>query len=132
LTLRLKCSSFVLRSQDPEDEDGQLHTLGLLEQLHGKSSALWHAASDFHFRVDDMMRQLADPNLHEIHNMCYRIDLWDKHAVHGRWLLAATGNVFVARAAFGEAVKHWPNQRLTLRNGMQLLDENPWPVGKRR
>ena len=78
------------------------------------------------------MRHLADPNLHDIRNMCYRIELWDKHAVRGRWLLAASGNVFVARAAFDEAAKQWPNQRLTLRNGMHLLDEHPRPLGKRR
>jgi hypothetical protein len=46
--------------------------------------------------------------------------------------VAASGNLFVARAAFDEVAKQWPNQRLTLRNGMQLLDENPWPLGKRR
>jgi hypothetical protein len=119
-------------SQDPEDEDGELHTLGLLEQLRGQSSALWRAASEFHSRVDNTMRQLAGPNLHDIRNMSYRIDLWDGHAVRGRWLLAASGNLFVARAAFDEAAKQWPNQRLTLRNGMQVLDENPWPLGKRR
>jgi hypothetical protein len=117
-------------SQDPDDEDGQLHTLGLLEQLRAESSALWRAASDFHFRVDAMMRQLENPNLHDIQNMSYRIDLWDRHAVHGRWLLAASGNVFVARAAFDEAVKHWPNQRLTLRNGMQLLGDHPKTDGR--
>jgi hypothetical protein len=111
--------------KDDPEEDGQLHTLGLLEQLRAESGKLWRAASDFHFRVDDMMRQLENPNLHDIQNMSYRVDLWDRHAVHGRWLVAAAGNVFVARAAFEEAVKHWPAQRLTLRNGMQLLREHP-------
>jgi hypothetical protein len=57
------------------DEDGELHTLGLLEQLRAESSALWRAASDFHFRVDAMMRQLENPNLHDIQNMSYWIDL---------------------------------------------------------
>jgi hypothetical protein len=112
-------------SQGPENDDGQLHTLGLLEQLRAESGYLWRAASDFHFRVDAMMRRLENPNLHDIQNMSYRIDLWDRHAVHGRWLVAASGNVFIARAAFDEAVKHWPGQRLTLRNGMQLLCEHP-------
>jgi hypothetical protein len=119
-------------SQEPEDEDGQLHTLGLLEQLRAESGALWRAVSDFHFRVDAMMRQLENPNLHDIQNMSYRIDLWDRHAVHGRWLVAASGSVFVAGAAFDEAVKHWPAQRLTLRNGMQVLREHPQRLGKPR
>ena len=111
-------------ADDPSDQDGQLHTLGLLEELRSESGHLWRAASEFHFRVDAMMRQLGNPNLHDIQNMGYRIDLWDRHATHGRWLVAASGNLFVAQAAFDEAVKHWPDQRLTLRNGMQLLREH--------
>jgi hypothetical protein len=114
-------------TSDPADDDGHLHTLGLLEQLRTESRYLWRAASEFHFRVDAMMRQLENPNLHDITNMSYRIDLWDRHAVHGRWLVAASGNVFVARAAFEEAVRHWPSERLTLRNGMQILNEHPKP-----
>lgn len=117
-------------SQDPEDEDGQLHTLGLLEQLRAESSALWRAASDFHFRVDAMMRQLENPNLHDIQNMSYRIDLWDRHAVHSRWLIAASGNVYVAHAAYDEAVKNWPREKLTLRNGMLLMREHPKTDGR--
>jgi hypothetical protein len=98
---------------DEREDDGQLHT---------------RAASDFHFRVDAMMRQLENPNLHDIQNMSYGIDLWDGHG----WLVAASGNVFVARAAFEEATKQWPAERLTLRNGMQLLNEHPQPLGKPR
>jgi hypothetical protein len=92
--------------------------------MNDKSFAAFRTASTSVF-LTPMMRQLENPNLHDIQNMSYRINLWDRHAVHGRWLLAASGNVFVARAAFEEAVKHWPGQRLTLRNGMQLLSEHP-------
>jgi hypothetical protein len=93
--------------------------------LRAESGALWRTASDFHFRVDAMMRQLENPDLHDIQNMSYRIDLWDYHASHSRGLVAASGNVFVAQPAYDEAVRNWPGEKLTLRNGMLLMRENP-------
>jgi hypothetical protein len=46
------------------DEGGQLHTLTVLEQLREASKALWGASSTAYFRVDELLRQLANPNLH--------------------------------------------------------------------
>ena len=76
------------------------------------------------------MRQLENPNLHDIQNMNYRIDLWDPHAANSRWLVAASGNVYVAQAAYDEALKHWPGEKLTLRNGMLLMSEDPRTDGR--
>ena len=43
--------------------DGQLHTLSVLEQLREASKGLWGASSQAYFRVDELLRQLANPNL---------------------------------------------------------------------
>ena len=51
-------------SQAPED--GQLHTLGLLEELREECKSLWGTSSEFYFRIDELLRELADPNLHDI------------------------------------------------------------------
>jgi hypothetical protein len=59
--------------------------------------------------------------------MSFRVELWDRHALHIRWVIAAAGSVFLARAAFDEAVKQWPDQKLTLRQGMLLISEHPDP-----
>jgi hypothetical protein len=48
------------------EEDGQLHTLGLLEQLRDQCKALWGTSSELYFRVDKLLSQLANPNLHDI------------------------------------------------------------------
>jgi hypothetical protein len=58
-------SQFVLMA-DPPENDGQLHTLGLLEELRSECKALWGASSDAYFRVDGLLRKLANPNLHDI------------------------------------------------------------------
>ena len=46
--------------------EGQLYTLGLLEQLRAECKSLWGASSEAYFRVDEMLRELANPNLHDI------------------------------------------------------------------
>ena len=53
-------------TRDPTDGEGQLHTLGLLEQLRCECKGLWGSSSDAYFRVDRLLRQLADPSLHDI------------------------------------------------------------------
>jgi hypothetical protein len=112
-------------SQDPEDEDGQLHTLGLLERLRSETNLFQGAYAGLYQRVDKLLRELENPNLHDIANMNFRVELWDRYALHIRWVVAASGSVFLARAAFEEAVKQWPDQKLTLRNGIMLMREHP-------
>src|SRR5580704_7373453 len=114
-------------SQDPDNEDGQLHTLGLLERLRSETNLVRGAYDGLYGRVDKLLRELENPNLHDIAKLSFRVELWDQYALHIRWVVAASGSVFVARAAFDEAVKHWPNQKLTLRQGILLIREHPDP-----
>ena len=111
--------------QDPEDEGGQLHTLGLLEQLRAHCKDNWGRSTELYFRVDELLRQLENPNLHDIANMNFRIELWERHAEHIRWTVAASGSIVLARVAFDAAVKEWPHERFTLRNGIMLMREHP-------
>jgi hypothetical protein len=110
-------------SADPDD--GQLHTLGLLEQLRAESGELWGTSSKLYFRVDALLRELANPNLHDIANMSYRIELWDRHAQHIRWTIAAIGHGTIAQATFEATVNEWPHERFTLRHGIRLIREHP-------
>jgi hypothetical protein len=114
-------------TDDPSDEDGQLHTLGLLERLRSETNLVQGAYAGLYQRVDKLLREIENPNLHDIANMSFRVELWDQYALHIRWVVAAAGSVFLARAAFDEAVKQWPDQKLTLRNGMLLMREHPDP-----
>jgi hypothetical protein len=112
-------------SQGPDSEGGQLHTLGLLEQLRAQSGQLWGRSSDLYFRVDELLRQLVNPNLHDIANMSYRVELWERDADHIRWTVAASGSIVLAHAAFDAAIKEWPHERFTLRQGIMLMREYP-------
>jgi len=110
-------------ANDPND--GQLPTLGLLEQLRAESGKLWGASSDTHFRVDKLLRQLANPNLHDIKgNLPFRGELWDRHSETIRWVVSASANVTLAHAALESAIANYPGQRFALRNGIMLIREH--------
>ena len=90
------------------DEGGQLHTLTVLEQLREASKALWGASSTAYFRVDELLRQLANPNLHDIpRNLPFRVEMWDCNDQHIRWVIAASASVVVGHAALDAAIANY-------------------------
>ncbi len=112
---------------DPNDMEGGLYTLGLLEKLRAECKELWGATSASYFRVDELLCELGNPNLHEIFPVSvFRVELWDRHARHIRWVLAATASVAIANAALDTAISEYPGQRLTPRKGsMVIRDHKP-------
>jgi hypothetical protein len=75
LTFAPNCSLYVLTNEN----EGQLHTLTVLEQLREASKSLWGTSSAAYFRVDEMLRQLANPNLHDIpRDLPFRVEMWIK------------------------------------------------------
>lgn len=112
-------------SQDPAHGEGQLYTLGLLEQLHAECSELWGQSSNLYHRVDGLLRQLANPNLHDIPtNLPFRVELWDRNNQHIRWVIAASSSVALGHAALDAAIAHYPDQRFTLRNGILVIRQH--------
>jgi hypothetical protein len=88
LTSRRNVRSLFL-SQERTEGDGQLHALGLLEEL--REECIWVTSSEFYFRIDELLRELANPNLHDIPaRLPFRVELWDRHAQHIRWVIAFT------------------------------------------
>ena len=75
-----------------EENEGRLHTLSVLEQLREASKSLWGASSEAYFRVDELLRQLANPNLHDIpRNLPFRVEMWDCNEQHVRWVIVCFG-----------------------------------------
>ena len=120
-------------SQDPAEGEGHLHTLGLLEQLREECGRLWGTSSDFYFRVDELLRKLANPNLHDIPtNLPFRVELWDRNNQHIRWVIASSSSVAIGHAALDAAIANYPDQRFTLRNGILVIREHAPELGKTR
>lgn len=112
-----------MRQED--EQDGQIHTLGLLERLRDDLFAFGQAETALYFRLDRLLRELANPNLHDVNlASAFRIELWDRYGKdHLRIVIAAASNVGIAQAAFEAAVLQYPNDHLTLRKGTMLLRE---------
>ena len=109
---------------DSSDMEGQLYTLGLLEELRAECKDLWGASSAAYFRVDELLRELRNPNLHEIFPVsAFQVELWDRSANELRWVIAACASVTIAHAALDMAIAEYPGQRLTLRKGAMVIRE---------
>ncbi len=107
------------------DEDGPLHTLGLIEELRAECCELWGTSSTLYHRVDALLRELANPNLHDIPTrLPFRVEMWDRNDQHVRWVLAASSSVAIGHAALDAAVANYPGQRFTLRNGILVIREH--------
>ena len=108
-----------------DEADGQLHTLSVLEQLREASKGLW-GASSAGTRVDELLRQLANPNLHDVpRNLPFRVEMWDRSDQHIRWVIAASASVAVGHAAMDAAIANYPEQRFTLTNGILVIRQHP-------
>jgi hypothetical protein len=76
--------------------------------------------------VDELLRQLANPNLHDIsRNLPFWVEMWDGSDQHVRWVIAASASVTVGHAAMDAAIANYPDQRFTLRNGIQVIRQHP-------
>jgi len=75
--------------------------------------------------IDALLRELANPNLHDIVSMQNRVELWTADGQHVRWAVAATANITIGYVAFEAAVRNWPHERFTLRQGALLIREHP-------
>jgi hypothetical protein len=72
--------------------------------------------------VDGLLRELANPNLHDIPtNLPFHVELWDRNNQHIRWVIAASSSVAIGHAALDAAIANYPDQRFTLRNGILVI-----------
>lgn len=82
-------------------------------------------------RCTALLRQLANPNLHDIPtNLPFRVELWDRHDQHIRWVVSASSSIALGHAAFDVAVANYPDQRFTLRQGIHVIRRHA-PAGER-
>jgi hypothetical protein len=71
-------------------------------------AAFGAGSSKLYFRVEELLRQLSNPNLHDIANMSFSVAQRARRADHIRWTAATPSSVCVGDAAFEQAVKDLP------------------------
>jgi hypothetical protein len=90
-----------------------------------KVSAYGAVRRSFIFRVDKLLREIANPNLHDIPTQLpFRVEMWDRHDQHIRWVIAASSSVAVGHAALDAAIAAYPGERFTLRNGIHVIRQH--------
>jgi hypothetical protein len=88
--------------------------------LRDECKSLWRGSSDAYFRVDKLLAQLANPNLHDIPgNLPFRVELWDKGEQRIRWVIAASSSIAIGQAAMDVAIANHPHEHLTLRKAFR-------------
>jgi hypothetical protein len=109
------------------EQDGQIYTLGLLERLREDLRRYGHENDGLYSRIDRALRELANPNLHEVElATAFRIELWDRYGKDNlRMTIAVTSSIVIAQAAFDVAVSEHSSERLTLPKGALVLREHP-------
>jgi hypothetical protein len=55
----------------------------------------------------------------------FKVERWNADDSHIEGVIAAADNVIVARAAFEAAVKAHPAARITLRDGIRVIEQHP-------
>ena len=106
---RSECSCSVLVTSGLTENEGERHTLGLLERLRAEFKDLWGTSSKLHFRHEVLPRELADPHLRDIPtDLPSRVEMWDRHDNHSRWVISASSSVAIAHAALDVAIANYP------------------------
>jgi hypothetical protein len=118
-------------SQAPED-DAEVHTLSLLEEMRAECAALRDHIAGSRERLDALCRQMASPNLHDMQvDLPFSIEMWDQGDQRRRWTIALCSTVSVAHGAFDVAVTIYPQHRWVLRNGMLVIRKHEAPPPRR-
>ena len=109
------------------EEDGGLYYAWPVGAALCRGKGLRGASSEACSLIEDLLRELANPNLHDIPtNLPFRVELWEPTNQHVRWVVAACSSVAVGHAALNSAIQKlsFPGQRFTLRNGIQVIREH--------
>jgi hypothetical protein len=59
----------------------------LLERLRTDCRSLWGTSTNLYFKIDELLRELSNPNLHDIPTQLpFRVEMWNESGQHIRWL----------------------------------------------
>jgi hypothetical protein len=104
------------------EDAGERYTLTLVEELRKECGSLQRELGDAYFRMG-ADRQLNNPNHDMPLQMPFRVEMLTGEGQHIRWVTACEHGLGRARRVRG-AVKNYPGERWTLRNGMLVIREH--------
>ena len=54
----------------------------------------------------------------------FRVEMWDRHDQHMRWVISASSSMLIGHAALDVAIANFPGERFTLRNRALVIREH--------
>jgi len=54
-------------------------------------------------------------------NLPFRVEMWNRHNQHIRWVMAASSSVAIGDAALDTTIATYPTERFTLRKGILVI-----------
>jgi hypothetical protein len=104
----LECSRSVLVTSGLTENEGERHTLGLVERLRAEFKDLWGTSSKLHFRREALLREPADPHLRDIPtDLPFRVESGIGTTIIS-WVISASSSVAIAHAALDVAIANYP------------------------
>jgi hypothetical protein len=118
------------------EDDGDAHTLGLLVDMRDLCTKIAEEHHHYAAQLHELLRQVKNPNVHGLDKeLTFRVEQLqlgepDQYAETLR-AMSLNSNMALARAAFGAAVKHYPNQRWILKWAAQIVERYDPPAMKK-
>jgi hypothetical protein len=108
-----------------DKDEGDFHTVGLLEDLRTHSHELHRTIYDLFARVDGILREIANPNVPSLDaQLPFTIEMWNSTGNRIRLVAAGCTNLTIARGAYEAAITGYPQHNWALRKRMMLLQEH--------
>ena len=106
------------------EDEGDAHTLGLLVDMRDLCIKIAEEHHHYASQLHDLLHQVQNPNVHGLDKeLTFRVEQRSA-GERGEMLRAISlnGSMHLARAAFGAAVKHYPNQHWILKWGSYIVE----------
>jgi hypothetical protein len=97
------------------------HLLRLAEGMEARKAKGFRVSPETAPVVIEALRLSA--RMHAGEPAAYKVEKWDWRDQHVEEIVASTSLIVVARAAFDAAVQQYPNARLTLRQGIRVIQK---------
>jgi len=118
------------------EDDGDAHTLGLLVDMRDLCTKIAEEHHHYAAQLHDLLRQVKNPNVHGLDKeLTFRVEQLQlgepDHRAETLRAMSLNASIPLARAAFGAAVKHYPNQRWILKWGGYIVERYDPPRTKK-
>ena len=99
------------------------HILDLIEGMESRASKGFRISAKTAPLIIEALRHYARAQVGE--PASFKVERWDFYEQHVEEIVASANLILVAKAAFKAAAEQYPSARLTLRQGIRVIEKSP-------